>query len=150
MITGKPRDIHRHVNCTTGRSNVYVSFIFDLAFKNIELKILTQIQRRAPEECTWPQVISEKTEVYHLGVFFFTLLTKKEPYKFEDEGNRPLSEVLEWILDNHRKPKLPNEIKSSDNSAVKTLIVAMRVCTRFNPMQRPSAKKLSLYFEMFS
>jgi len=126
--TGKPRDIHRHVNCTTGRSNVY---------------------RRAPEECTWPQVISEKMEVYHLGVFFFTLLTKKEPYKFEDEGKRPLSEVLEWILDNHRKPKLPNEIESSDNSAVKTLIVAMRVCTRFNPMQRPSAKKLSLYFEMF-
>ena len=145
---GKPRNIIRHINCAV-KGNVNVSSMYAiLTYYSSNHFCVTQIQQRAPEECMYPQVITEKMEVYRLGVFFFTLLTGKEPYNFEEEGHRPLSEVLAWILDKSRIPKLPVEIESSEERAIKTLIVAMRVCTRFNPMKRPSAKKLSEYFQL--
>jgi len=118
-------------------------------------KTESEVYPKAPEECIFPQNnISEKMEIYRLGVFFFKLLTGDLPYKFElDDNNNhqeqqepPLSTVLQWILDKDRIPKIPLDIEKEieKDPSMKVLMMVMRNCTQYNPDLRPSANELSI------
>jgi len=123
--TGKYCGFARYVPCGVKESNTYP---------------------RSPEECSKkPVYVSEKADVYELGVFWFKLLAHDEPYKFEPEGRKqPLAEVREWILDENRIPQLPEDIGKSHDPAVQAIIKVMRMAMTHDHLTRPSARKLAI------
>jgi len=111
---------------------------------------------RSPEECrnatTPDRNLSERVEIYRLGVFFFQLLTNEYPYKFEPYNTtspspskrRPsYARVLSWILDPTKEPTIPREYEDSDDPAVKVLILAIRKAMEWDETKRLGARSLA-------
>lgn len=106
--------------------------------------------RRAPEECMgdeYRRLTNEKVEVYHLGAFFFYLLSNGGwPYQFEPwrkGGHYKLQapQAKEAILQG-RKPSLPPDV-DENNPSTKILVQAMRWTHTFDPKERPSARAVA-------
>jgi len=108
-------------------------------------EVESETYARSPEECSkTPVQISEKADVYELGVFFFRLVANDNPYTFEPEGKgRPLSEVRDWILDENRIPALPEAVEKTNDPAILAIIEMARKAMTHDRFMRPSARELS-------
>lgn len=107
--------------------------------------------RRAPEECMGDahrRMTTEKVEVFHLGAFFFYLLTGGGwPFQFElsrkgVEYKLQAPAAKEAIVKGHL-PRLPEEVGASNSSAIKILRQAMKWTYTFDPKRRPSARAVA-------
>jgi len=111
--------------------------------------------RRAPEECMgdkYRRLTTEKVEVYHLGAFFFFLLTDGGwPYQFEvsQRGNffkLQASAAKEAILKG-QLPALPPDVQASNNAATKALVQAMKWTYTFEAKKRPAARAVAEFLD---
>lgn len=99
----------------------------------------------SPEE-TFGQVLTEKTDVYHLGGMIFYLLTGGKPFIYnnkgdlDEDGNPPMSG--KWLL-----PILPKVLQNSDDPIVLTMWRAVQSCLRYNAKNRPTAKEIFLMLD---
>jgi len=107
--------------------------------------------RRAPEECMGDEhrrLTTEKVEVYHLGAFFFYLLTNGGwPYSFEVSRKGDLIRLsapkAKQAILKGQLPALPPDVQASNNPATKALVQAMKWTYTFDPKRRPSARAVA-------
>lgn len=94
----------------------------------------------APEE-TYRQVLTEKSDIYHLGGMLFYILTEKRPYSFNDpieldKSGQPLL-ADEWIM-----PALPEDVRKSRDPLIVALKKAVKACYQYKKEDRASASEL--------
>lgn len=102
--------------------------------------------------------LNEKIDVYALGNILHFIAINQPPWKFQ--GRKRAKEIgseyyekkkLEW--DEHItmsklkgvKPKIPNDIKYSNDPSIQAVLHAMHRCYRSDPNVRPSAREIADY-----
>lgn len=90
---------------------------------------------RAPEEYAY-EIETEKIDVYSMGNVFYTILSGMMP--FEDvKTNKATKQVMAG-----KRPKMPSEVKESDDIAIKAILAATKKCWRQDPEERARASEI--------
>jgi len=102
---------------------------------------LTFHQNRSPEECCGTCNLTDKTDVYNLGNFFYFLLTNGLlPY--HDISNKTLTNEK---IRNGMLAVLPKYVEQSDNPAVLVIKQARLIAQQKEPLKRPTSHQLALW-----
>ncbi len=103
-------------------------------------------------------LLDEKIDVYALGNILHFVAIGQPPWKFN--GRQRAKEKgleyyqkkkAEWDMHITRsklkgaKPKIPDEVKKSDDPSIQALLNAMNRCYRSDPAERPSAREIADY-----
>jgi len=96
---------------------------------------------RSPEECCGTCNLTDKTDVYNLGNFFYFLLTNGLlPY--HDISNKTLTNEK---IRNGMLAVLPKYVEQSDNPAVLVIKQARLIAQQKEPLKRPTSHQLALW-----
>eukprot|EP00934_Nitzschia_sp_Nitz4_P007085 Nitzschia sp. Nitz4//scaffold21_size171442//91072//93100//NITZ4_002171-RA/size171442-augustus-gene-0.184-mRNA-1//1//CDS//3329542441//7075//frame0 len=94
---------------------------------------------RSPEEYAY-QVQTEKGDVYSMGNVFYSILTRKWPFK--DQRNEASS-----IVKRGGRPPIDEAIRNSTNPFDQAILHAIDLCWVQDPSSRTSARNVQRYFE---
>ncbi len=107
-------------------------------------------QWRAPEEQIddtgkTSKLLTEKIDIYALGNVMYRFAVGRSPWK--QEGGRSLTTEEKIQIANMKRvngtlPSVPDEVRSSPDPAVQSLLKIMRECYRHQPKLRPTAKEV--------
>ena len=92
--------------------------------------------------------IDEKIDVYALGNILYKIAVGKSPWKYNYDTNEIGPKQEEGIRKaklKGRKPRVPDEIKKSDDPSIQALLEAMDRCYRNDPDVRASAREVADY-----
>jgi len=93
--------------------------------------------------------LNEKIDVYALGNILYKIAVGNSPWKFNfNKAPKILEEHKEKITKmklEGRKPKIPDEVRNSDDPSIRAVLTAMDRCYRNDPDIRPSAREVSDY-----
>eukprot|EP00536_Pseudo-nitzschia_multiseries_P001573 jgi/Psemu1/234753/estExt_Genewise1.C_190226 len=100
-------------------------------------------QWRSPEEARNEQHLTEKVDIFSLGHIFFRLICGHEPWNKLEPGGRPTKEEINEKVQRGDLPHIPESVMNSDDPEIVAIRAAMLKCYRFDPTQRPSARKIA-------
>eukprot|EP00985_Skeletonema_marinoi_P023987 scaffold16330_cov66-Skeletonema_marinoi.AAC.1 len=93
--------------------------------------------------------IDEKIDVYALGNILYKIAVGNSPWKYNfNKAKKILDEHKEKITRSKLKggkPKVPDEVKNSEDPSIQAVLTAMDRCYRNDPDIRPSAREISDY-----
>ena len=96
--------------------------------------------------------LNEKIDVYALGNILYKVAVGKSPWKYNfSKGKKITEEHSEKITRTKLKggkPKVPDEIKNSDDPSLQAVLTAMDRCYRNDPDVRPTAREVSDYLNV--
>lgn len=95
----------------------------------------SSLKFRAPEEYAFLEE-NEMVDIYSMGNIFYSILSGNMPFEGQKE-----SKAQKKVLDGVR-PKIPDEIKQSDDFAVQKLISITKKCWSKKAKDRPSAASI--------
>ncbi len=72
-------------------------------------------------------------DIYSMGNIFYAIISGNMPFEGQKE-----SKAQKKVLDGVR-PKIPDEVKQSDDIAIQTLVSIIKKCWSKKPIDRPSA-----------
>ena len=75
-------------------------------------------------------------DIYSMGNIFYAILSGNMPFEGQKE-----SKAQKKVLDGIR-PKIPDEVKQSDDIAIQTLVSITKKCWSKKPVDRPSAASI--------
>mmetsp|Transcript_19504 Transcript_19504/g.28901 ORF Transcript_19504/g.28901 Transcript_19504/m.28901 type:complete len:624 (-) Transcript_19504:40-1911(-) len=90
---------------------------------------------RAPEEYAY-EVETEKIDVYSMGNVFYAILSGLMPFEGMKQ-EKAKKNVMEG-----KRPKIPSEVKESDDIAIQAILSATKKCWRQDPTERPPAAEI--------
>ena len=99
---------------------------------------------RSPEEYIDSEQ-STSADVFAMGNLFYYILTGKSVWE-DWQGKRYLKRVREWITSG-KQPMIGEDILESQDPTDMALKTAFEMCTRFDPMERATAREVSDYLE---
>lgn len=90
---------------------------------------------RAPEEYAY-EIETEKIDVYSMGNVFYAILSGLMPFEGmkTEKANK---QVMEG-----KRPKIPSEVKESEDIAIQAILAATKKCWEQDPMERPPASEI--------
>ena len=88
---------------------------------------------RAPEEYAHEIIQSEKIDVYSMGNVFYAILSGVMPF----EGIK--TATAQELVKNGKRPKIPDEIEKSEDTATHAILAATKACWIQDPNARPPA-----------
>mmetsp|Transcript_16665 Transcript_16665/g.23634 ORF Transcript_16665/g.23634 Transcript_16665/m.23634 type:complete len:253 (-) Transcript_16665:171-929(-) len=100
-------------------------------------------QWRSPEEANDSQFLTEKVDVFSMGHIFFRLICGHEPWNKLEKGGKPSSDQMTSMVKAGILPNIPDNIMQTTDSEVKAILNAMLECYTFDPVKRPSARKIA-------
>eukprot|EP00980_Cylindrotheca_fusiformis_P011194 scaffold2563_cov124-Cylindrotheca_fusiformis.AAC.25 len=100
-------------------------------------------QWRSPEEARGEQNLTEKVDVFSMGHIFFRLICGHEPWNKLEPGGRPSKEEVNKKVQTGVLPFIPEDVMESTDPEVVAIREAMLDCYTVDPLQRPSARKIS-------
>jgi serine/threonine protein kinase len=100
-------------------------------------------QWRSPEEAREEQDLTEKVDVFSMGHIFFRMICGHEPWNKLEPGGRPSKEEVIEKVQTGILPFIPDSVMETDDPEVVAILEAMLGCYTFDPLQRPSARKIS-------
>lgn len=96
-----------------------------------------------------PPIVTEKIDIYAMGNVLFRLVAGVSPWKKEGQTRLTAQDKVEAALAkryNGTQPRLPSNVDVV-TPAMAVLHQAMKMCYRFDPDDRPSAKELVDFLE---
>jgi len=90
---------------------------------------------RAPEEYNYEEE-DEMIDVYSMGNIFYAILAGEMPFEGQKE-----SKAQKKVM-NGSRPKIPDEVLESDDSAIQALVSATKECWKQKPGDRPKASSI--------
>ena len=112
-------------------------------------------QWKAPEEqLEISKQLTEKVDIYGLGNLLFRFATGSVPWtefasSVDVSLTREQKQKIAYLKSvNGATPSVPKEILESDDPYIKVILEAMKLCYKFNPHERPTARGLVRFMEM--
>jgi len=90
---------------------------------------------RAPEEYAY-EIETEKIDVYSMGNIFYAILSGLMPFE-GIKAEKANKQVMEG-----KRPKIPSEVKESEDIAIQAILAATKKCWIQDPMERPPASEI--------
>lgn len=90
---------------------------------------------RAPEEYAY-EVETEKIDVYSMGNVFYAILSGLMPFE-GIKAEKANKQVMEG-----KRPKIPSEVKESEDIAIQAILAATKKCWIQDPKERPPASEI--------
>ena len=90
---------------------------------------------RSPEEYAY-EVETEKIDVYSMGNVFYAIVSGTMPFEGEKQ-EKAKKNVMQG-----KRPKIPSEIKESDDIAIQAILTAPEACWKQDPKDRPPATEI--------
>lgn len=90
---------------------------------------------RAPEEYAY-EVETEKIDVYSMGNVFYAILSGMMPFEGVKQ-EKAKKQVMEG-----KRPKMPSEVKESDDIAIQAILAATKKCWEQDPKDRAPASEI--------
>lgn len=100
-------------------------------------------QWRSPEEARGEINLTEKVDVFSLGHILFRLICGHEPWHKLEPGGMPPKDVLSAKVRQGILPTIPKDVMESKDGEVAAIRDAMLQCYTYNPMERPSARRIA-------
>ena len=115
-------------------------------------------QWKAPEEQVGPDgnaigELTEKIDIYALGNILFRFATGKGPWReMADNPHAKLTSkqkahIAELKLNGGRLPEIPEKTLRLKDPYINLILEAMKMCYKFRPEDRPTAREVANFFE---
>ena len=105
-------------------------------------------QQERPSDRLSSGVLDEMIDIYALGNILYKIAVGRSPWKhdFGDKINTPeIKGKIARAKIRGSKPRVPPDVKESDEPGVRSVLTAMGRCYRNDPSKRPTAEELAAY-----
>lgn len=127
----------------------YEALLSDFAFHplmNHSYAVQTMFAYKTPDYVTY-QRVTQKTDVYCLGIIVLEVITGKFPSQYHSNGKGG-TDVVHWVLtaisDRREAELIDPELKSSHSNSLNQMLQLLQIgaaCTESNPDQRLNMKE---------